>query len=315
MSWLYWEAGEIFSRLVLGLGDPALLEPHPTIEYLYRPDQRVKRFGNLFMTNRYGMRSDDFPPRKQSASEFRVLIIGDSVVNGGTLTDQSQLATEILKRKLSDALHRPVIVGNVSAGSWGPPNELAWLQQFGTVSADVVVFVFSSSDWIDAPTFAPLNPIEQPTEKPISALWEGFTRYLPRYSPFHKETMEQPATDDEAYNDRDAEVSLAAISAALGFTRARSAATAVVLHWTQEELRRGHPLRGHDEIARVVGIAEVPMTDDADGMKRLLASGQMPYRDDIHPNAAGQTVLAEVLTQTVINLMATRQAAAPWIRR
>jgi len=50
-------------------------------------------------------------------------------------------------------LGRPVVVGNASAKSWGPPNELAYLQHFGTLDADVVILELSSHDYaLLAPT-------------------------------------------------------------------------------------------------------------------------------------------------------------------
>src|SRR6266702_2037741 len=114
--------GELFARYYLGLGDPPLSQTHPTIEYLFKPNQKVHPFGNLFRTNRYGMLSDDFPPQKSTAGE---------------LPDQSHLATTYLQQVLAKELRRPVIIGNISAGSWGPPNELAYMHQFGLLDADI----------------------------------------------------------------------------------------------------------------------------------------------------------------------------------
>lgn len=92
-------AGEWFARSQLGLGNPPLSVAHPTIEYLFKPNQDVRRFGNRVRINAYGMRSDDFPESKPE-SEFRLLIFGDSVLNEGALTDQASLATELLPQKL-----------------------------------------------------------------------------------------------------------------------------------------------------------------------------------------------------------------------
>jgi hypothetical protein len=111
--------GELIARFVLGLGDPPLSVDHPTIEYLFAPSAEHRRFGNEFRTNRYHARSDEFPQTRVS-NEVRVLVLGDSVPNGGNLTDQSELATELLKDKLAEALNLEVFVGNASAGSWSP---------------------------------------------------------------------------------------------------------------------------------------------------------------------------------------------------
>ncbi|MCC6134828.1 MAG: hypothetical protein IT491_05555 [Gammaproteobacteria bacterium] len=175
-------AGELFARYVLGLGDPPLSLAHDQIEYLFKPNQDVMRFGHRIIINAYGMRTENFPKAKP-AGEFRVMVFGDSVLNGGNLLDHSTLATTLLSKRLSDALERPVVVGNISAGSWGPGNWLAYAQEYGFFDADIVMLVISSHDYADNPTFAPLNPLTHPQERPWSALWEGVTRYLPRYLP------------------------------------------------------------------------------------------------------------------------------------
>jgi hypothetical protein len=51
-------AAEAVSRLYLGLGHPPLSVAHPTIEYMFAPDQDVSRFGNRQVYNAYGMRND-----------------------------------------------------------------------------------------------------------------------------------------------------------------------------------------------------------------------------------------------------------------
>jgi lysophospholipase L1-like esterase len=288
--------GEIFARFYLGLGDPPLTQTHPTIEYLFKPNQKVHPFHRLFQTNRYGMRSEDFPPQKLDPRELRIMVYGDSVVNGGNLTDQSRLATSILQRTLARELDRPVVVGNISAGSWGPPNELAYLKQYGFLDADVVVLVLSSSDYDDAPTFEPLDPLTHPTAAPISALWEGITRYLPRY--LHGLSVNQSGVVPEANevaNKRDIDVSLSAERDFLEMAKAYSVNILVLQHWTASELRDRKALQGHTDIRRVAVEAVVPICDDSDRLRALLDRHLNPYRDDIHLNEDGQQVMAELL--------------------
>jgi len=288
--------GELFARLYFGLGDPPLSQTHPTIEYLFKPNQKVHPFHRLFQTNRYGMRSEDFPPQKPDPNELRIMVYGDSVVNGGNLTDQSRLGTSILQRTLAKELDRPVIVGNISAGSWGPPNEFAYLKQYGFLDADIVVLVLSSSDYNDAPTFEPLDPLTHPTEAPISALWEGLTRYLPRY--LHGQTVNQsgvvPDAQDVA-NKRDIEVSLSAERDFLEMAKAYSVKVLVLQHWTASEVRDHKALQGHTDIRRVAVDTAVPICDDSDTMQAFLDMHKNPYRDDIHLNEDGQKAMADLL--------------------
>jgi hypothetical protein len=291
-------AGELLARFGLGLGDPPLSQTHPTIEYLFKPNQHVHRFGHLFATNRYGMRSDDFPPQKTDPRELRVIVYGDSVVNGGNLTDQSRLATTHLRQTLQATLHRPVVVGNASAGSWGPPNELAYLQQFGVLDADIVVLVLSSSDYGDAPTFEPLSPATHPTEKPISALWEGMTRYLPRY--LTGTTINESGTvpnPQELPSKRDLEITLSSEREFLSSVHAHGVDMLLIQHWTQSELHSGRPLEGHSQFQRIAIDAGIPVVDDEAKLRAYLESGRNPFRDDIHLNDNGQDALYELLLE------------------
>jgi hypothetical protein len=293
--------GELLSRFYLGLGHPPLSQAHPTIEYLFKPNQDVYRFGNHFKTNRYGMRSADFPPQKADPSELRVLVYGDSVINGGNLTDQSHLATTYLQQALAADLHRPVIVANISAGSWGPPNELAYMRQFGFLDADIVVLVLSSSDYDDAPTFEPLNPLTHPTEEPISALWEGVTRYLPRY--IGAATVNEAGIVPDSRhvaNRRDIEICLAAEKELLESAKSSGIRVLLLQHWTRAELHNRQPLPGHALIRQTAAEAGVPIIEDAEAMQARIKAGRNPFRDDIHPNEEGQRVLGELLLQALL---------------
>lgn len=288
--------GELWARYGLGLGHPPLSQPHPTIEYLFKPNQDVYRFGNHFITNRYGMRSADFPPQKSIPAELRIMVYGDSVINGGNLTDQARLATSILQQSLARELHRPVIVGNISAGSWGPANELAYLRQFGVLDADIVILVLSSSDYDDAPTFEPLNPLTHPTEPPASALWEGLVRYLPRYlgAPSINEAGQVPGSG-HIPNKRDVEISLSAVSDFLLEVRREGARPLVIQHWTRTEVLNQQPIAGYAEIRDVVVKSNTPISEDGPLLRAKQATGLNPFRDDIHPNEEGQRVLAQLL--------------------
>ncbi|MFW5682662.1 MAG: SGNH/GDSL hydrolase family protein, partial [Phycisphaeraceae bacterium] len=79
---------ELVARYGLGLGDPPLSQNHPTIEYMLQPGRTYHRFGNEYRVNAYSMRSDPFPDQKSHPDERRVMVFGDSIVNGGNITDQ-----------------------------------------------------------------------------------------------------------------------------------------------------------------------------------------------------------------------------------
>lgn len=90
--------GEVVCRKVLGLGDPPLYIADSEIEYLLKPNQNLMRFGNEIIVNSWGMRSPEMSSKKNNADELRVLVIGDSVVNGGSQIAQAQLSTSLLQK-------------------------------------------------------------------------------------------------------------------------------------------------------------------------------------------------------------------------
>jgi hypothetical protein len=291
--------GELFARFYLGLGDPPLMQADPEIEYLFKPDQDCRRFGNHIKYNHYSMRSDDFPQRKSDPNELRVLVVGDSVVNGGTLTDQSKLATTLLRDRLAADLKRPVVVGNVSAGSWGPPNELAYLKRYGLFDADVVVIVLSSHDFADVPTFEPYVGVSPaaPEHKPVLALWEGFVRYLLPKLQRQPPPPELPPLDTPA-TAAAIDQSLNALSAMIERARKAGAKVVVVQHFERDETLAS-PKPGHDQIAVRVRAAGIEPVQLGPAFEAARQRGEQPYIDTIHPTAVGHRIIATVVGDAV----------------
>jgi hypothetical protein len=179
-------SSELFLRAQYGLGDPPRMMDDPLTEYRYAPDGHYRRRGNAIDINQYSMRSDAFPAKKTTANERRVLVIGDSIVNGGAQSDQRQLATSILQVELRQRLNVPCVVGNVSAGSWGPQNMLGYVRRFGLLDADAVVIVVSSHDAFDQVTTFPSAEHIQPAPywfafgELIDLLWARVTAGKPQ---------------------------------------------------------------------------------------------------------------------------------------
>lgn len=71
-------AGELFARFALDLGTPPLWVTNDRVEYMFRPNQDLHRFGNRIKINAYGMRSEELPLDDTD----KVLVFGDSVLNG-----------------------------------------------------------------------------------------------------------------------------------------------------------------------------------------------------------------------------------------
>ena len=277
--------GEAVARYGLGLGTPPLSVAHPRIDYMFAPNQDVDRFGNRQLYNAYGMRN---APVSSWGDDRRVLVFGDSVLNGGNLTDHEELATTIASDDVADA-----VFANISAGSWGPDNILGWMKTFGLLDADAVVLVLSSHDLGDAPQFAPLNPATHPTETPVSALYEGVVRYLPRYLPDAVGEVLRPApgkrTLEGEITERPGREALPQIFRRLA---AATVPACVVVHGTRSEMQKDDPeeLRTLQDLVSFYGVPTVaPFGDVSRSEVNAL------YRDDIHINDRGQRELADAI--------------------
>src|SRR5262249_53708208 len=66
--------------------------------YRVAPNQALERFGRTVAYNSQGLRSAPLPA---TGNELRVLCLGDSITNGGTLTDQADTYPSRLERELS----------------------------------------------------------------------------------------------------------------------------------------------------------------------------------------------------------------------
>lgn len=263
---------EIVVRSV-GLGSYALSVTHPTIEYMFAPNQDIRWFGNVVHINAFGMRSPDISMKRGSADPKRTLVMGDSVVNGGNQTDQGALATTLLSNRGRLAL-------NASAGSWGPPNELAYVKTFGFFGADRVIIVVSSADAFDVPSFAPLNPLTHPTKNPTWATLYAAQRYLPYL--FAKNGPVSPAPEAGPKSALPAFRELVQMSKLQG-------TTCVILHAAHGEIA-GKSLTGHDDLLGVAEAENVTVVEDKPFMNPAL-----DYRDGIHINSQGQAHLAAAM--------------------
>lgn len=292
-------AAELFARYYLGLGTPPLSVEDPQIEYMFKPDQDVYRFGNHFVINHYGMRSNSFPPLRKG-DELRIMVFGDSVLNGGNLTDQADLATTVLQKKLTERTARKVVTGNISAGSWGPGNCLAYANKYGFFDADIVVLVISSHDYADNPTFQPLNPNTHPTERPFSALSEGITRYLPRYLPhfasskniYETDHFAEPATEEVAKGLEDLKKFLILSQNSAKFVL-------VFQHWTRDETKKGVANPGNARIRNLCESIKISPIQLESYFKESIEIGKNPYRDNIHPNQLGQKLIAKAILENL----------------
>jgi hypothetical protein len=283
---------ELFCRFYLGLGDPPLSRFDPQMEYVFVGPRVYHRFGNTIEYNRFGMRTHDFAPIRKDPREIRVMFCGDSVVNGGSLTDQKDLATMRIERRLSEQFKRPAVVMNVSAGSWGPPNYWAFVHRYGIFESNLLVIVVSSHDASDSPTFDPVVGTENyPDKTPTFALSEAVMRYLPRYLPHFGSSAEAPPP---VQSQGEHDTAMAAFHDLIAYAQERHVPVIVAQHLEQGEY--GKPESpGHAAFRKAAEEMHVPLVQIGDAMGAARAAGKDVYRDAIHPNSNGQAIMADVI--------------------
>ena len=298
-------SAETYLRLRYGLGNPPVLISDTQTEYRLRPDSHYRRLGHRIDVNAYSMRSEPFPPHKASTSERRVIVLGDSVINGGAWTDQADLATSMIEARLRRDVAPSAIVGNVSAGSWGPQNLLGYVDEFGLFDADVVVIVVSSHDAFDEVEQFPTRS-GVPSQTYWFALSETWDRLRPQWTP--ATTSGAPATtrpDDPPPNHQGASgPCLAALGELIDRIRAGGARPIVALHYERPELDRAIESEGHRLLRGVCASRGIEPISLAPGLRASIAAGRNPYRDEIHPNEAGQRAMAAQLIGPVEDALA-----------
>lgn len=133
---------ELILRLQFGFCTSPLYLSDEDYEYIYAPNQHVKRFGNVIKTNSLSMRNEEL----SQVETMNILLVGDSVINGGSLTDQDSIASTMLEKRLRKELNDKIRVFNISAGSWGPDNVAGYLKKHGLFQAKLIFLVTSSHD-------------------------------------------------------------------------------------------------------------------------------------------------------------------------
>lgn len=78
---------EVSLRKIVGLGSPVLSVTDAQTGYRFKPNQKLLRFGKRVEYNQYSQRSEPIIESK-AVDDLRILMVGDSVLNGGNPTDQ-----------------------------------------------------------------------------------------------------------------------------------------------------------------------------------------------------------------------------------
>jgi hypothetical protein len=296
-------AVEIGLRVFLGLGDRAIYIPDKEIGYLLAPNQKVRRFGNRILINQYSMRCDPFS-EKRPASTLRILVIGDSIANGGWWTDQNQTISALMKQQLQSAFPQSfpnIEVLNASANSWGPRNQLAYLKRFGTFEAQVVVLLINTDDlFATAPTSLPVGRDRNyPDHKPSSAVGELLERLIT--------PSEAIAGMESVYAEKGDRVgiNLAAVREIRAIANHNKAQMLLAITPLLREVD-GSDRREYEEKARFrlqtfTDVEEILFIDFLPQFKQAKSPASL-YRDHIHITSIGNQLVSSHLSLVISHL-------------
>ena len=283
---------EAVLRLGFGFCDALLYQPSDRYEYIAQPNQDRHRFGVRLRTNSYSQRSEE-----PDSTKTIVLGLGDSIIFGGGWMDNDSLATSLFSKETGMQML------NISCGSWGLDNSVAYLREKGTFGAKAMVLVCSSHDAYDAMTFAPVVGVwpNYPNKQYKLAIWELIDRYVIPYVKVKTQTKQ--------FADPDAEVEKKAADRQVvqkspyfvkGFDDLKQMADSlqiplyIYLHAEQGELKRQCYNEMGQQIVLWADSAQVTLINGIKEGERIDM-----YHDIIHFNEKGQRHLADVMKKYV----------------
>lgn len=311
-------AAEVGLRLLLGFGNPLIYISDEEIGYLLAANQRTRRFGNRIEINNYSMRSA-VVAKTRPDSTLRVLLLGDSIANGGWWTDQDQTISALIAAQLQQLVNsgpdstsfERVEVLNASANSWGPRNELAYLKRFGTFDAQAVVLLLNTDDlFAPAPTSVPVGRDRNyPIRKPPLALIEAFNRVLPYKPPAEMAAVHAEPGDRVGFN-------LEAIGQIQTLANADGSQLVVAITPLLREIGdptpRAYEVKARARFAEYTKERQIPHVD----FLPLLNSSERPqrlYNDHIHLNVQGNQFVSEVIVRSLQPLLPLTPAPTPQV--
>jgi lysophospholipase L1-like esterase len=293
---------ELGLRSLFGFGNPLIYIGDEQIGYLLAPNQSTRRMGNQIDINEYSMRSAPIQKLPQP-SIWRVLLLGDSIANGGWWTDQKNTISSLLMASLSSQSHyQQVEVLNASANSWGPRNELAYLQRFGHFQAKAVILLINTDDlFATAPTSLPVGRDRNyPNHKPPLAMVEVLQRYVFK----QKLIPELEALQNEA-GDR-VGINLEAISKIHSFAQENNSQLLLVMTPLLREI--GEPGSRDYEIfarKRLSDFTKEQQINYIDFLPKFnsIANPQALYQDHIHMNTKGNKFVSQEIEKLLLEIL------------
>ncbi len=292
---------EVGLRLFFGFGKPLIYVEDRDIGYMLAPNQKTRRFGNRIEINQYSMRSTQIKVEREPDT-FRILLLGDSIANGGWWTDQADILSARLERllepKLTNNAFKQIEVLNASANSWCPRNELAYLQRFGTFNTQLLILLINTDDLFGThPTSLPVGRDRNyPSHKPPLALIEVFTRYVLKEKPIPEMTAIRNETGDRVG------LNLEAISKIQNIVSQHNGQLLLAMTPLRREISQLGPLdyelkarqrlNEFTQQQQITYIDFLPIFNSQDQPEAL-------YQDTIHLNSQGNQLVCEIIGRSI----------------
>ncbi|WP_432713822.1 hypothetical protein [Pedobacter sp.] len=275
---------ETFLRTYLGFCHAVLVREDPNYEYISAANQHVYRFRKNVFYNEQSMRSPSI-----DSNSIHILGFGDSLINGGVLTDQDSLATTKLTTALSEIYGKKVQFLNISAGSWGPDNCYAYLEQHGAFAAEKIYLFVSSHDAHDNMRFEKVVGIskDHQDKQYKIALFELLDRYV---IPILKGKLLKPSQDiDKQPLSKEFNPGFEKFAA---YSKIHHIPLVIYLHAEITEMQAGKYNQQGQGIIQFAKDNHIDLLMDIEQVK------ENDYSDQIHLNEHGQgTITAAVLKE------------------
>lgn len=264
-----------------GLNDYPLFQSSKEFEYIQTPNQNRYIYRNHFTTNEYSMRSKTIDFK----DSLVVLLIGDSILYGGNIIDDDELASTILENNLSRQFEKKIRVLNISCKSWGPENNYQYLKKNGVFNADLIIYIANSGDAYDHITHQEVVGIseEYPKENFKLALFKLFTKSTSLIQSYlNKSNTKLNQTRNEMFDEGFQHLN--------SLSKASNIPIVVYLHPDIKEVLGGKYNESGIEIIKFCKENSIPLIKELDyKMSKEL------YDDDVHYNVLGQKFMSNIL--------------------
>lgn len=310
--------GEFLVRLMFGsppqLKLPLLvIEPHPDLAWIMRPNSFHYTWGHPVSTNELGLRAA--PIRKKAENEFRILALGDSMVFGRGV-ELADTIPGVIERSLLDPAPsgRRIAVVNAGVQGYSTNQELTACRLYGEkIQPDLVILFWFWNDFTEEINIPAVYSV---LRQRGPCLFGFDTRKLPlRFYPYY--LLRQSALAlrfwDIAKAYRAKDPSRAAIDAGYrklhGYledlnNQARSQhfqPVVVVIPDATEILGETWTRQVGSEVAKIAAEHRIPTISVLSSLRAAYDRDRMPIIPfDGHYNAEGNRTIGRAVTQSLV---------------